>query len=1095
MKLITLELLQRYDAKLKSLLETLKPIDPSPTIDELKKELQDAIDKLSGLISDVESIGKDVIDNKTEIDNTISDLEAIINGNKEAIEEAQKKDGELEKALADSIVNIGKAEEELKGIKDSISEIDNDVNSLTINAINAQDQIDALKEKAENNRKNVADLNSALTTLEDGINSDIAQIKTDLGAIDGLAEVQEKIQSIEEIVDALEKDGLTDYVKKEELEDGIMTTMVKVGVVGEDKTVNFYTKDETAEAVETALVKYVKEDDLSTTLTNYYTKSETPEVVKTEMLASGILNKDENGNYITNVYTKTETAAAIASNLADYTNNTLANYSTQSQTAKAITDAVGDLNLNQYSTVTQTAGAIETAIADFDENNIKKNYYDKLETASYVSSQMNSYVDGKLDGYSTVEQTADAIKTAIADVNVDGKLDNYYTKVETAAKVTEQLAAFDANTLEKKYSTQTATAEEIAQTVATFKETELGDILSNYSTLAQTATEIKAELFSAGLTTDATSLTRAVVTAGEVKIAVDSATENLAEKSYVDQKADSITAKVEKLTKGGNTLVPDQVIAGRRSTFAAGAEFELTETEGATWWVAVFNVEEGDKYIVTVQKANTGNQTIAFVTADNKYIAYPDAYDGSINSSPECKLYEPATSLVTIKEDVAKMVVMSRANTNASEQDWSKCITVQKADNNYFASSITQLADKIESKVSSTDYESKVTQLSNSIASKVSSADFTSQVTQLSNNINLKVSKNDVVNQINLSTEKITIDGSKVHITGDTTFDKDVKIKGIIDCDEGVTISGGATTIDKNGMKLTTDDGYTVFDKDGISFVDKGGVKYNEMKRMICGTVADGKYVRFKTPWATIPKVVCTPEKVDLTNNGYSVSSTQLVCRVKDVTVNGFRVECQLQLGGTSTGTGTGTTVTTHSGTQYSDVVLTKYDYGSWQYYFTATAKTRVGFLKVPATSNTVTLELGADWKTEVNEAGYSGANPGTVRNAGKAAGTIVLTDNNGDQIGTTGVLDGTKSFTFTYPVGTTRIYLDALFDYNITVEDHGSEETIQAGKMEVAKFAFKTSKFAIGDYTYSGSAGTTISKGTATFIATDGGSTQFTVE
>ena len=55
-----------------------------------------------------------------------------------------------------------------------------------------------------------------------------------------------------------------------------------------------------------------------------------------------------------------------------------------------------------------------------------------------------------------------------------------------------------------------------------------------------------------------------------------------------------------------------------------------------------------------------------------------------------------------------------------------------------------------------------------------------SALTQLSDDINLRVKKGDVINQINVSPESILIDGSKVHITGDTVFDNGVIVNGML---------------------------------------------------------------------------------------------------------------------------------------------------------------------------------------------------------------------------------------------------------------------------------------------------------------------------
>lgn len=53
-------------------------------------------------------------------------------------------------------------------------------------------------------------------------------------------------------------------------------------------------------------------------------------------------------------------------------------------------------------------------------------------------------------------------------------------------------------------------------------------------------------------------------------------------------------------------------------------------------------------------------------------------------------------------------------------------------------------------------------------------------LTQLDDDINLRVVKGDVINQINLTSETTTIDGKHLHVTGDTVFDNNVIVSGMI---------------------------------------------------------------------------------------------------------------------------------------------------------------------------------------------------------------------------------------------------------------------------------------------------------------------------
>ncbi len=71
------------------------------------------------------------------------------------------------------------------------------------------------------------------------------------------------------------------------------------------------------------------------------------------------------------------------------------------------------------------------------------------------------------------------------------------------------------------------------------------------------------------------------------------------------------------------------------------------------------------------------------------------------------------------------------------------------------------------------DAENKVSVVVDNLNSKDGYKNY-SALTQLNDAINLRVKEGDVINQINVSPESILIDGSKVHITGETYFDDNI---------------------------------------------------------------------------------------------------------------------------------------------------------------------------------------------------------------------------------------------------------------------------------------------------------------------------------
>ena len=80
-----------------------------------------------------------------------------------------------------------------------------------------------------------------------------------------------------------------------------------------------------------------------------------------------------------------------------------------------------------------------------------------------------------------------------------------------------------------------------------------------------------------------------------------------------------------------------------------------------------------------------------------------------------------------------------------------------------------------------------------------------SQLTQTSDKIDLRVSKDDVINAINVSTEGIKLDGSKVTITGDTTFNSDVVMNS-----GKIQSADGGTVLDLNNNTFTFDKPFTI---------------------------------------------------------------------------------------------------------------------------------------------------------------------------------------------------------------------------------------------------------------------------------------------
>lgn len=303
---------------------------------------------------------------------------------------------------------------------------------------------------------------------------------------------------------------------------------------------------------------------------------------------------------------------------------------------------------------------------------------------------------------------------------------------------------------------------------------------------------------------------------------------------------------------------------------------------------------------------------------------------------------DSAISQVSQKADNVKVTIENGLNTTDPSKSPYKSISQLKVDingltttvqNNKSAtdtqiSQVKQNADSLSSTVQNyhTDANNKISGLSTkvqqnatsitSVVTNLSDSDKAkknySAIAQLDNNISLKVSKNDVINQINVSNESILIDGKKIHITGDTKFDNNVIVGGMIaagavtadklsastmELTANQGIKGGGATLDTNGLTVRGNDGsYVVHGSNGMEFHDGNGNTFAMVGAMVMGTVKDGQWVKFTKPWKTVPNVIVTPISLQTAIPGYNSTNLYLDCRPQNVTTNGFQAVCRTVL-------------------------------------------------------------------------------------------------------------------------------------------------------------------------------------------------------
>ena len=302
---------------------------------------------------------------------------------------------------------------------------------------------------------------------------------------------------------------------------------------------------------------------------------------------------------------------------------------------------------------------------------------------------------------------------------------------------------------------------------------------------------------------------------------------------------------------------------------------------------------------------------------------------------------DSAISQVSQKADNVKVTIENNLNTTDPSKSAYKSISQLQANingvtstvqNNKSAtdtqiSQIKQNANSLSSTVQTyhsdtnnkiSGLSSKITQNANSITSVITNlSDSTkaknnySAIAQLNDAIALRVSKGDVINQINVSKESILIDGKRIHVTGDTKFDKSVIVGGMIaagaitadklssstiSLTQNQGIKGGNVTLNAEGMTVVKDSGGGVrFNSSGMQFFDKNNKIYTTTGRIIVGTIQDGQVLTLNSAWDNTPYIIMSPLEISnkLQNITYSEADMSTQCYPVSVSKNGFTGRCR----------------------------------------------------------------------------------------------------------------------------------------------------------------------------------------------------------
>ena len=486
---------------------------------------------------------------------------------------------------------------------------------------------------------------------------------------------------------------------------------------------------------------------------------------------------------------------------------------------------------------------------------------------------------------------------------------------------------------------------ELESTIASNKATQDGVNETNASLISQNDSAIKTMVLN--LNSDANgntyrSISSLYQTAEGIKSTVDSnksATDNSI--SQLSQKADSIKSTIE---NNLNNTDPSKSayksisqLSQTANEIKSTVQTNKTNTDSAISQVS----QKADNVKVTIE--NNLNNTDPSKSA-YKSISQLSQTANEIKTTVQTNKTnsDSAISQVSQKADNVKVTIENNLNNTDPSKSAYRSIsqlqvningltsTVQenKSATDTQISQIKQNANSLSSTVQNyhTDannqisgLSSRITQNANSITSVItnlsdaeSAKNNYSAIAQLQDDIALRVAKDDVINQINISKESILIDGKKVHITGDTHFDNNVVVRGMIaagaitadklsastmELTANQGIKGGGATLDTNGLTVRGNDGsYVVHGSNGMEFHDGNGNTFAMVGAIVMGTVKDGQWIKFTKPWKNVPNVIVTPISLQTAIPGYNSTNLYLDCRAQNVTKNGFQAVCRTVL-------------------------------------------------------------------------------------------------------------------------------------------------------------------------------------------------------
>lgn len=546
-----------------------------------------------------------------------------------------------------------------------------------------------------------------------------------------------------------------------------------------------------------------------------------------------------------------------------------------------VDEAIGDVNNKIDTSVSGVQADIDGILADLNKNAVNSPFTSIKQNADGISvlSAEISDVDGKTEtNASNITLTNDRIDSLVLKVNeVDGKTTTNASNITQTANSITSLVYEQVNALDSKINTNTSkitqTASDIETLVANEVETLNGKIATNASQIAQSANKIETLVVSIDDLESASQTNASTIkqTADNVTVAVSKI--NQLEKDVADNTASISVAsgRIDSVVSGLNGEAGDsgyQALTGLASSIVqtnssiSSVITELNKEPEDCSYSAITQLKDGIDLAVKNEDF-TGKEIISrinltpeVITIDGKHVHVTGdtVFDNDVIVGGYIK---------------ADTINTDHLQTNAVTTDKiaSNAITADKIK----AGSITneKITDKSVSSVKIEDGAITVTKIADGAvgSTKIEGGAITTEHIQAGSIIGEHISAGA--------------------ISADKLYAGDIDMTGEL------ALVGGAVRLNEEGLTcLMADGASTVFDALGITYFNKNGSPYSQIRQSCMGYADNGQTVTFQNEWDSVPTVICIPTTIQIADEAHRDSDILLKCQAVNVTKRGFNVQC-----------------------------------------------------------------------------------------------------------------------------------------------------------------------------------------------------------